>query len=43
MHSFTVICDTFSNEEKVAVVVPITSVHNSGKIQFIFFRPYGQW
>ena len=26
MHSFTVICDTFSNEEKVAVVVPVTSV-----------------
>ena len=26
MHSFTVDCDTFSNEEKVAVVVPVTSV-----------------
>ena len=26
MQSFTVICDTFSNEEKVAVVVPVTSV-----------------
>ena len=26
MHSFTVNCDTFSNEEKVAAVVPITSV-----------------
>ena len=26
MHSFTVICDTFSNEEKVAAVVPVTSV-----------------
>ena len=25
MHSFTVNCDTFSNEEKVAVVVPATS------------------
>ena len=25
MHSFTVDCDTFSNEEKVAVVVPVTS------------------
>ena len=24
--SFTVNCDTFSNEEKVAVVVPVTSV-----------------
>ena len=24
MHSFTVNCDTFSNEEKVAVVVPVT-------------------
>ena len=26
MHSFTVNCDTSSNEEKVAVVVPVTSV-----------------
>ena len=26
MHSFTVNCDTFSNEEKVAAVVPETSV-----------------
>ena len=26
MHSFTVDCNTFSNEEKVAVVVPVTSV-----------------
>ena len=26
MHSFTVDCDTFSNEENVAVVVPVTSV-----------------
>ena len=26
MHSFTVNCDTFSNEQKVAVVVPVTSV-----------------
>ena len=25
MHSFTVNCDTFSNEEKVAAVVPVTS------------------
>ena len=25
MHSFTVDCDTYSNEEKVAVVVPVTS------------------
>ena len=25
-HSFTVNCDTFSNEEKVAAVVPVTSV-----------------
>ena len=24
MHSFTVNCDTFSNEENVAVVVPVT-------------------
>ena len=26
MHSFTVNCDTFSNEEKVAAVVPVSSV-----------------
>ena len=26
MHSFTVNCDTFSNEEKVAVVFTVTSV-----------------
>ena len=26
MHSFNVDCDSFSNEEKVAVVVPVTSV-----------------
>ena len=26
LHSFTVNCDTFSNEEKVAAVVPVTSV-----------------
>ena len=26
MQSFTVNCDTFSNEEKVAAVVPVTSV-----------------
>ena len=26
MHSFTVNCDTFLNEEIVAVVVPVTSV-----------------
>ena len=26
VHSFTVNCDTFSNEEKVAAVVPLTSV-----------------
>ena len=26
MHSFTVNCDTFSNENKVAAVVPVTSV-----------------
>ena len=26
MHSLTVNCDTFSNEEKAAVVVPVTSI-----------------
>ena len=26
MHSYTVNCDTFSNEEKVAAVVPVSSI-----------------
>ena len=26
MHSYTINCDTFSNKEKVAAVVPVTSV-----------------
>ena len=26
MHSFTVNCDTFSNKEKVAAVIPVTNV-----------------
>ena len=30
MHSFTVDCDTFSNEEKVAAVVPVTCVEVTG-------------
>ena len=30
MHSFTVICDTSSNEENIAVVVPVTSVEVTG-------------
>ena len=30
MHSFTVDCDTFSNDLKVAVVVPVTSVWVTG-------------
>ena len=29
MHSFTVNCDTFSSEEKIATVVPVTSVEVS--------------
>ena len=29
MHYFTVNCDTFSTEEKVAAVVPVTSVEVS--------------
>ena len=29
MHSFTLNCDTFSNEEKVAAVVPVASVEVS--------------
>ena len=30
MHSFTVDCEGFSNEKKVAVVVPVTSVEVRG-------------
>ena len=30
MHSFTVDCDTFSNKEKFAVVVPVRSVEATG-------------
>ena len=30
MHSFTVDCERFSNEKKVAVVVPVTSVEVRG-------------
>ena len=30
MNSFTVDCNSFSNEEKVAVVVPVTSVEVTG-------------
>ena len=29
LHSFTANCDAISNEEKVAVVVPVTSVEGS--------------
>ena len=34
MHSFTVDCDIFSNEEKFAVVVPVTSVEVTGNYLF---------
>ena len=34
MHSFTVNCDTFSNKDKVAVVVPETSV----EVEVIIFE-----
>ena len=30
MHYFTVNCETFSNEENVAVAVPVTSVEVTG-------------
>ena len=29
MNSFTVNCDTFSNEKKVAAIVPVTSVEET--------------
>ena len=38
MHYFTINCDTFSNEEKVAVVVPVTSVEVTlGSCKFLYF------
>ena len=39
MHSFTVDCDTFSNEEKVAAVVQVTSVEVtcSGAMLALYF------
>ena len=38
MHSFTVDYDPFSNEEKVAVVVPVTSVVVSdSEAMFLYF------
>ena len=35
MRSFTVDCDTFSNEVKVAVVVPVTSVEVTGSVAIL--------
>ena len=38
MHSYTINCDTFTNEEKVAVVVPVTSVEVTlGSCKFLYF------
>ena len=38
MHSFTVNCETFSNEEKVAAVVPVTSVEvTCSEAMFLYF------
>ena len=34
MHTFTVNCETFSNEEKVAAIVPVTSVEVKFSEQF---------
>ena len=38
MHSFTVNCDTFSNEEKVVVVAPVTSVEATGTEAMLALR-----
>ena len=38
MHTFTVNCDTFSNEENVAAVVPVTSVEvTCSEAMFLYF------
>ena len=39
MHSFTVNCDTFSNEEKVAAVVPVTRIGHILQIFYNFSSP----
>ena len=39
MHYLTVDCSTFSNEEKVAVVVPVTSVEVAGSEAMLAFLP----
>ena len=38
LHSFTVDCDTFSNEENVAVVVPVTCVEATGSEAMLALR-----
>ena len=38
MHSFTDNCETFSNEEKVAEVVPVTSVDVTGSEAMLALR-----
>ena len=43
MHSFSVNCDTFSNEERVAAVVPVTSVEvtcSEAMLALSFLRTY---
>ena len=35
MHYFIVDCDTFSNEEKFAVIVPVTSVEVTGSEEML--------
>ena len=37
MHLFTVNCDTFSDEEKVAAVVPVTSNRSNVISKFLYF------
>ena len=46
MHSFTVNCDTFSNEEKVAAVVPVTRVDvtcSEAMLALNFLLVDGKW
>ena len=38
MHSFTVDCDTFSNLEKVTVVVPVTSIETTVSVTMLILR-----
>ena len=43
MHSFTVNCDTISNEEKVAAVVPISSIEITSSVAMFLLVSLPCW